>query len=125
MEKLKLIIYWITTGFVSFGMFGSGLAQIIHAKAMLDIIGHVGYPIYFLTILGFWKILAVIAILFPGFKLVKEWAYAGLFFAMTGAVVSHLAIGDSLIETIGPLAQTVFIILSWYLRPPSRKLAFI
>ncbi|HVA97594.1 MAG TPA: DoxX family protein [Bacteroidia bacterium] len=84
-----------------------------------------GFPIYFLTILGTWKILGVIVILIPRFKLLKEWAYAGFFFAMTGALVSHLAIGDYGVKSIlGPLFQTVFIILSWYYRPANRKISY-
>ena len=90
---------------------------------MIDIIVPLGYPLYFLYIIGVWKILGVIAILIPRFKLVKEWAYAGLFFVMTGALVSHLASGDHGIKgIIGPLMQTVFIILSWYFSPADRKI---
>jgi len=124
MKKRNLIIYWVTTILVSFGMFFSGQVQILHSKQMVDIVSHVGYPLYFLDIIGVWKILAVIAILAPGYKLLKEWAYAGLFFAMTGAVASHLAIGDGLSEYIGPLFQTIFITLSWYFRPASRRILF-
>lgn len=89
---------------------------------MLEMMEHLGYPSYFLSILGIWKILGVIAILIPGFKLVKEWAYAGLFFVMTGAIVSHLFNHDGLKEIIGSIMQSIFIILSWYFRPLSRKL---
>ena len=82
-----------------------------------------GYPLYFITLLGIWKILAVLAILVPRFGLIKEWAYAGLFFTMTGALVSHIAIGDTGIkEILGPVMQTVFIMLSWYFRPANRKI---
>ncbi|WP_317173746.1 DoxX family protein [Mucilaginibacter rigui] len=76
--------------------------------------------------MGIWKILGVIAILLPGFKLVKEWAYAGLFFVMTGAFASHLLSGDHSIQgLIGPFFQTVFIILSWYFRPANRKIILV
>jgi hypothetical protein len=122
MEKTKLIVYWVATALLSFGMLGSGLAQIFHAKDMVDLISLVGYPLYFMYIIGVWKILAVIAILIPKFKLLKEWAYAGLFFVMTGAFFSHLLIGDGIRELMGPFFQTVFIILSWYFRPASRKI---
>lgn len=123
MEKRKLIIYWLATALMAIGMFGSGLAQILHAKAMVDLVVPLGYPVYFLYIIGVWKVLGVIAILMPGFKLVKEWAYAGFFFVMTGALVSHLASGDYNVKAIiGPLMQTVFIILSWYFRPADRKI---
>ncbi len=126
MEKKKLIIYWVATALLAFGMLASGLQQIFHAKGMVDIIVPLGYPLYFLYILGVWKILGVIVIVVPGFKLVKEWAYAGFFFVMTGALVSHLASGDySLKGIIGPFMQTVFIILSWYFRPADRKIILV
>jgi DoxX-like family len=122
MKNTKLIIYWIATILMSVGMFGSGIAQIIRAKQMVDIINHVGYPPYVMSILGTWKILGVITILLPGFKLLKEWAYAGFFFLMSGALISHLAIGDGGKGIIGPFMQIVFILSSWYCRPNSRKL---
>lgn len=123
MEKRKLIVYWIATALLSFGMLGSGFAQIMHAKEMVDLVAPLGYPLYFLTIIGIWKILGVITILVPGFKLVKEWAYAGFFFVMTGALISHLASGDDTFKAIiGPFFQTIFIILSWYFRPANRKI---
>ena len=123
MAKRNKIIYWISTALLSFGMLGSGLQQIFHAKEMVDLVVPLGYPLYFLYIIGTWKILGVITILIPGFKLAKEWAYAGFFFVMTGALVSHLASGDNGIKAIvGPFMQTVFIILSWYFRPMNRKI---
>jgi hypothetical protein len=123
MEKRNTIIYWIATALMSVGMLGSGLAQIAHAKEMVDLVVPLGYPLYILYIIGVWKILGVTAILVPGFKLLKEWAYAGLFFVMTGAFISHLASGDHSIKgLIGPFMQTIFIILSWYFRPASRKI---
>jgi uncharacterized membrane protein YphA (DoxX/SURF4 family) len=124
MEKRNKIIYWIATALLAFGMLVSGLQQIFHTKEMAAMVAHLGYPLYFMDILGVWKILGVIAILIPRFKLIKEWAYAGFFFAMTGALVSHLAIGDDgLKEIIGPIMQTVFIILSWYFRPVNRRIS--
>lgn len=123
MEKRKLIIYWLATGLLAFGMLLSGIQQVLHTKPMTGLVAPLGYPSYLLYILGVWKILGVIAILVPRFKLVKEWAYAGFFFAMTGALVSHLASGDYAIKAIlGPLTQTIFIILSWYLRPADRRI---
>ena len=123
MEKRNLAIYWTATGLMSVGMLGSGLAQIAHAKEMVDLVVPLGYPLYILYIIGVWKILGVTAILVPGFKLLKEWAYAGFFFVMTGALISHLASGDYSIKgMIGPFMQTIFIILSWYFRPANRKI---
>ena len=122
MNKGKLITYWVATALLSIGMLGSGIAQLMRGKEMVDILTHLGYPLYLMSILGTWKILGVIVILLPGFKLVKEWAYAGLFFVMMGALVSHLIMGDSGKAVIGPAAQTVFVVLSWYCRPDSRKI---
>jgi hypothetical protein len=123
MTKNSKIIYWIATALMCVGMQGSGFAQLFHAKEMVDLIVPLGYPLYFMYIIGVWKILGVTAILSPGFKLVKEWAYAGFFFLMTGALVSHLASGDNSIKgIIGPFMQTIFIIFSWYFRPANRKI---
>jgi hypothetical protein len=122
MTKTNKIIYWTSTALLAFGMLGSGISQVLHVKEMDELITHVGYPLYFMYIIGVWKILGVIAIVIPKFKLVKEWAYAGFFFLMTGALVSHLLIGDDGKAIYGPLFQTIFIILSWYFRPADRKL---
>src|SRR5580692_8768487 len=126
MEKRNKIIYWIATGLLAFGMLQSGIFAVIRAKQWVDLVVNLGYPLYFLTILGIWKILGVIAILIPRFPLLKEWAYAGFFFAMTGAIASHLACGDNSVKgLIGPFFQIVFIVLSWYLRPADRKIIFV
>ena len=126
MKNGKLIVYWVATALLSVGMLGSGLAQIVHAQPMIDLVTPLGYPVYFLSIIGTWKVLGVIAILMPRFKLLKEWAYAGFFFLMTGAFISHLAMGDYAVKALlGPLMQTVFIILSWYFRPESRKIVSV
>lgn len=123
MKKGKLIIYWVATILLAVGMLGSGIAQIFHAKAMVELVTPLGYQEYFLSIIGVWKVLGVIAILVPKYKLLKEWAYAGFFFLMTGALISHLANGDYAVKAIlGPLMQTIFVILSWYCRPADRKL---
>ncbi|MBK6700810.1 MAG: DoxX family protein [Saprospiraceae bacterium] len=118
------IIYWVATGLLCIGMLGSGIAQILHLPEMNELITHVGYPSYFMTIIGVWKIIGVIVILLPKFKLPKEWAYAGFFFLMTGALLSHLAMGDAGKAIFGPLFQTIFIIISWYFRPVDRKISY-
>lgn len=122
MKKINTIIYWAATVLLSVGMLGSGIAQLTQAKEMVELITHVGYPLYLMYIIGTWKILGVIVILLPNFKLAKEWAYAGFFFLMTGALVSHLFIGDAGKAIFGPLFQTIFIIASWYFRPANRKI---
>ena len=98
------------------------MQQAFHAKRFVDIIVHLGYPIYFLTILGIWKILGVVALLIPKFPLLKEWAYAGFFFAMSGAVFSHIASGDSMTENVPALLLLILTVISWYFRPADRKI---
>ena len=123
MKKSNQIIYWIATALMAVGMLQSGIFAVIRSKQWVDLITNLGYPVYFLTILGIWKILGVIVILTPRFKLIKEWAYAGFFFAMTGALFSHIAISDFGFKSIaGPVFQLLFIILSWYFRPLDRKI---
>jgi uncharacterized membrane protein len=123
MEKTKLIVYWIATALLAIGMLQSGIFAVLRTDQWVKLVTALGYPLYFLTILGVWKILGVIAILVPKFKLLKEWAYAGFFFAMTGALISHLACGDYAIKAIlGPVFQALFVVLSWYFRPASRKI---
>jgi DoxX-like family len=85
-------------------------------------ITRLGYPIYFLTVLGIWKILGVVAVLIPKFPLLKEWAYAGFFFAMSGAVFAHIASGDSMNEISPSLLLLILTVVSWYFRPPDRKI---
>jgi len=123
MKNRKLIAYWVFTALFTFGMLASGTQQVLRTKSMVDLITPLGYPVYFLCILGAWKILGVITVLIPGFKLLKEWAYAGFFFAMTGALVSHLACGvHDIKEVLGPVFQLIFILLSWYFRPADRRI---
>lgn len=124
MTKTKKIIYWIATLWLSLGMVATGAGQLAKGKGSpggVDSMAHMGYPMYLLTILGIWKILGVVAILIPKFTLLKEWAYAGFFFAMTGALFSHVAVGDPISELFPSLLLLLLTILSWYLRPESRK----
>jgi len=125
MTKRNKIIYWVATLWLALGMLSTGIVQIIKMKEEIDMMKHLGYPAYFLTILGVWKILGVIAILIPKTPLLKEWTYAGFFFAMSGAVFSHLACGDGAKDFFGPVLLLVLIIVSWYFRPEERKLISI
>src|ERR1700679_3643176 len=122
MEKSKLIWYWIITVILSFCIFSGGLAQTLQLKEVVQGFKPLGYPTYFISLIGIWKMLGIIAILVPGFKLLKEWAYAGLFFTMTGAVISHIASNDIKPQIIAPIVFSIFIVLSWYLRPADRKI---
>ena len=129
MSKRNKIIYWISTIWLALGMVSTGTLQVFKAKAEGALappgvygITHLGYPIYFLTILGVWKILGVVALLIPKFPLLKEWAYAGFFFAMSGAIFSHVAVGDPVKELIPSLLLLVLTVISWYFRPADRKI---
>ena len=124
MEKRNKIIYWIATIWLALGMLSTGVVQLLEAKdgqGGANMITHLGYPVYLLTLLGIWKIFGVIAVLLPKFPLLKEWAYAGFFFAMTGAIFSHIATGDSVIEIFPSLLLLILTVVSWYFRPADRK----
>lgn len=120
--KASKIIYWIATIWLALGMVSTGIVQLIKMETEVDMMKRLGYPIYFLTIIGTWKILGAIAALVPKFPLLKEWAYAGFFFAMTGAVISHLIVEDALEEIFGPMLLLVLTVVSWYFRPANRKI---
>jgi len=122
MEKRKLIWYWIITVVLSFCIFSGGLAQAMQVKGVLEGFKPLGYPTYFISLIGVWKMLGIIAILIPNFKLLKEWAYAGIFFVMSGAVISHIASSNVSIQIIAPVVLAVFTVLSWYLRPADRRI---
>ena len=129
MRKLNKIIYWVATLWLASGMLATGVLQLFHAKAEgavappgVDGITHLGYPIYFLTIIGIWKILGVVALLIPKFPLLKEWTYAGFFFLTSGAVFSHVATGDPLKEIVPSVLLLVLTVVSWYFRPANRKI---
>lgn len=125
MKKRNRIVYWIATIWLSLGMLSTGIVQLIHVQQEADLFVRLGYPAYLLTMLGAWKILGVIAVLVPKFPLLKEWAYAGFFFAMSGAVISHLAMNDEAKELFGPILLLVLTTVSWYFRPLSRKVVSV
>lgn len=120
--KFNKITYWAATILLALGMLSGGLAQLFGLKQNAEGFVHLGYPLYFMSILGVWKILGVMAILTPKFKLLKEWAYAGFFFALTGGVISHVVAGDGFSEFIAPLVFALLTVVSWYFRPIDRKI---
>lgn len=122
MKRGKKIFYWSTTIFLAFAMIASGVQQLFHVGGFTKILADLGYPPYLQTILGFWKIAGVIAILIPGFLLVKEWAYAGFFFVMSGALYSHLASAEPISAAMPAIVLCVVTVLSWYLRPAERRI---
>lgn len=125
MDKRNKIIYWIATVWLSLGMMSTGIVQLINMKEEVQYMLDMGYPAYFLTIIGAWKMLGVIALLVPRYPLLKEWAYAGFFFIASGALLSHIAVSSPAVELIGPSLLLVLTIVSWYFRPADRKVNFI
>lgn len=122
MKKRNKIIYWVATIWLSLGMISTGIVQLIQMEEEVERMALLGYPAYLLTLLGVWKMLGVVAVLTPKFPLIKEWAYAGFFFIMSGAVFSHFAVGDPATDFFGPVLLAVLTITSWYFRPVDRKI---
>lgn len=128
MKKRDKIIYWTATIWLCLGMVSTAIIQLFSIQAggpgTKENLIHLGYPPYLLILLGTWKILGVLALLIPKFPLLKEWAYAGIFFTVTGALHSHIASGDTF-KLISPsLLYLVLIAFSWYFRPADRKIIF-
>ncbi|MFT3822837.1 MAG: DoxX family protein [Chitinophagaceae bacterium] len=121
MTKRNKIIYWVATIWLALGMTSTGIVQLIRVKEEVALFTHLGYPLYLMTLIGIWKLPGVIAILIPKFPLLKEWTYAGFFFCMSGAVFSHLAMGDEAKELFGPVLLIILTVVSWYFRPANRK----
>jgi uncharacterized membrane protein YphA (DoxX/SURF4 family) len=123
MTKKDKIIYWVATIWLALGMVSTGFVQLIKMEEeVVKTSLHLGYPAYFLTIIGVWKLLGTVAVLVPKFPVLKEWAYAGFFFVMTGAIISHFAVGDEAREFFGPTLLLILTVVSWYYRPSDRKL---
>jgi hypothetical protein len=127
--KTKSIVYWTMTILVAFFIGGGGASQVWQYQANPHgIVPVLVYPTYFFAILGVWKVLGAIAILVPGFPRLKEWAYAGIFFDLTGAAASCAAVGGYgayAFHVIAPLILTGFCVTSWALRPESRKIGIL
>lgn len=122
MKKRNKIIYWAANVWLSLGMVSTGIVQLIPLEEEVEKMTELGYPLYFLTIIGVWKLLGVVAVLAPKLPLIKECAYAGFAFLMSGAIFSHLAVNDGLIEFFGPTLLLFLTIVSWYFRSGSRKI---
>ena len=129
MTKAQKITYWVATIILVAGLLGTGIQQLLRVEAEGALgpafawgIEQMGYPLYLLTILGIWKILGSIALLVPKYPLLKEWAYAGIFFLLTGALFSHIALGHNWTEMIAAVTLLILTALSWYFRPADKKL---
>jgi hypothetical protein len=114
--------YWIATALTAWVFLSGGVAYLVRASFVVPGILELGYPVYLITILGVWKTLGGIAVLVPRFPRLKEWAYAGFVFDLTGASASYVAMGKPVWKVIVPLVITGIVFVSWALRPASRKL---
>jgi hypothetical protein len=121
MKKRNKIIYWIATIWLTIGMISTGIFQLFNMEEQIASILALGYPVYFVTLLGFCKIIGTIAVLIPRYTLLKEWAYAGFVFMMLGACYSHLAAGSAIVEALPSVLLLTLTVVSWYFRPAERK----
>ena len=120
--RTRLIAYWVTTALTAFAFLSGGVMDVVQPPDLLKGMTDLGYTAYFTTILGVWKVLGGITVLVPGFPRLKEWAYAGMFFDLSGAAASHAAVGDPVAKIVTPLILLGIVMASWALRPASRTL---
>ena len=119
---IKSVAYWVCTGLVVFFIGSGGLAYALQVPDVVQGVVALGFPVYFVVLLGIWKVLGSVAILVPGLRLIKEWAYAGIAFELTGAAAASVATGADWWHVAAPLSIVVLLAVSWALRPESRRL---
>ena len=122
--RRQMLAYWVATLFVTVTAAAAGTMDILRIEPLFGVMLHMGYPAYFATILGTWKVLGAVALLAPRYPRIKEWAYAGMFIDYTAAVASYVAVGDGTVSNlIGPLLSLALLVTSWRLRPLSPRIA--
>ncbi|HEY2582408.1 MAG TPA: DoxX family protein [Mucilaginibacter sp.] len=123
-SRARLIVYWILTGYLAFEQVFSATWDFnwLNKGFSLNMMNHLGYPSYFLVIKGVCSLLSAPVFVLPGMRLLKEWAYFGTFIIYTGAIASHLAVGDSFQTLIPPIVFLLIAVASWASRPASRRL---
>jgi uncharacterized membrane protein YphA (DoxX/SURF4 family) len=121
-SRTRLILYWIATSLVAVEMITGGIWDLLRTAYVRGLMDRLGYPEYMLTILGAWKLLGALAILAPRFPRLKEWAYAGMIFDLTGAAMSHLICRDAPGKVVITLTLSLIALSSWALRPSGRRL---
>jgi hypothetical protein len=120
--KRKLIAYWVCTGIIAFCIGSGGVLQVLRVPQNVEGMTALGYPLHFIVLLGVWKVLGALTLLAPRLRLVKEWAYAGIFIDLSGAVVASAANGAAAFHMILPIVLIGILAASWALRPESRRL---
>jgi hypothetical protein len=121
-SRIRTLAYWTFTLIVAWEMLAGSIWDLLRIEYVRAVLTHLGYPLYLLFILGVWKLPCAVTVLVPRFPRLKEWAYAGAFFNYSGAVVSHVSVGDGANRWAWPLMFAAFTLASWALRPPDRRL---
>jgi hypothetical protein len=121
MKKPKLIAYWICTVLIALFIGSGGLAQVLRLPQNVEGMTALGYPVHFIVLLGVWKVLGALTLLAPGLRLVKEWAYFGIFVDLSGAIVAAAANGGAAFHILAPAVLIGVLVASWALRPESRR----
>jgi DoxX-like family len=121
-SQIRVVAYWTTTAVLAAECFVGGVMGALRLQPFKGVVTHLGYPPYFMTILGVCYVSAGVVLLAPRLPLVKEWAYAGLIFIYTGATASHIWVGDDAKTLVGPLIFVGLTVVSWALRPRRRRL---
>jgi uncharacterized membrane protein YphA (DoxX/SURF4 family) len=119
--RSRTMAYWVTTVPVAAVLLVGGVTDILRTPYVRAVMEQLGYPAYFAVIIGVWKVPGAVTLLIPRFPRLKEWAYAGAVFNFTGAVASHLAVGDPAVTLVAPIIFTSLAAASWALRPPARR----
>jgi hypothetical protein len=121
-SRIRLIVFWATTFAIVAELVAGSVWNLVPIDWVEAQLRHLGYPGFFAYILGAWQVAAAVAIIVPGFPLIKEWAYVGGFFLWSGAAASHLTVGDGPSMWGPPLGFAMCAIVSWVLRPADRRL---
>ncbi|MEP6467866.1 MAG: DoxX family protein [Parafilimonas sp.] len=113
--KTMKVLYWIFTILFALFMLMDAFGGITRQQAGIDVMQHLGYPVYVLTIFGGAKLLGAVAILQQKFYTIKEWAYAGFTFNFIGAMLSRAFVGDPVIWVLFPLIPLGILFISYFL----------
>ncbi len=118
---VRKIAYWSSTAILAAGLLAS-LSYLTGSEQVVSGFAKAGYPQHLRIVLGIAKPVAAIVLLLPGFALLKEWAYAGVTFALVMAFISAYSSGVPVPTRIMPLVLLVLLAVSYVTRPPSRRL---
>jgi len=121
-QNARQIGYWVATLAVAALFALPGMALLARVPHFTEDMAHLGYPAYFLSILGVWKILGAVTVVAPRLSRLKEWAYAGMVFDATSAAVSRAVLDDGFAKVAFPIVIGAIVMISWALRPPNRRL---